>query len=192
QYGVETIIDLRTAEELQRYPNPFAQAGEHGIVYVNVSFVDPAAGPKADFTSLANDYKEMLELFQHRVVEVMKRIAGATPGAVLIHCMGGKDRTGLISALLLDLADVPRDVIGADYALTAECLREVDQEYLEHGPGDRAEREKTLVLYSPRSEVMLDVLAHLDERYGGTEAYLRDGGVTTEEIESLRRRLLPT
>jgi len=190
-FGVHTIIDLRTAEELQRYPNPFAQPGEHGITYTNISFVDPAAGPKADFTSLANDYKDMLDRFQHRVVEVMKTIADAPPGGVLVHCMGGKDRTGLISALLLDLVGVPRDVIGADYALTAECLKEVDEEYLEHGPGDRAERERNLALYSPRAEVMQDVLTHLDQRYGGTEAYLRHGGVTVEEIGRLRRRLVP-
>ena len=95
----------------------------------------------------------------------------------------------MVSALLLDLVGVPRETTAADYALTAESFREYDADYLENGPGTRAEREQFLARNTPRAEYMLDVLTHLDERHGGAEAYLLAAGVIREAIAALRRRL---
>ncbi|MDQ2743950.1 MAG: tyrosine-protein phosphatase [Chloroflexota bacterium] len=196
--GVHAIIDLRFPHEVAEYPNPFARRGNslkqsdrHEIEYANISFVDPAtAASQPEFTTLANNYKDMLDRCSAQVGRVMTTIARAPLGGVLIHCMGGKDRTGIISALLLELAGVPREIIADDYALTEECLRPREQEWLEHGPGTRAEREVLLARSMPRTEVMIEVLAHLDHRYGGVEPYLRGAGVTDEDISRLRGRLL--
>lgn len=188
-YGVRTIVDLRLPRELEEHPNPFARSGSHGIAYRNISFIDPAAAPSPNAESLVQDYTRMLDQFSSSVSDVIQAIARAPEGGVLIHCMAGKDRTGIISALLLDLAGVPRRTIGEDYALTAECLRQSDEEWLENGPGERAERERVLEKYRPRPEVMMAVLAHLDERYGGTEAYLLTAGVPPQDLERLRGRL---
>lgn len=190
-YGIRTIVDLRKPEEIALHPNPFAEAGTHGIEYRNISLVDPAA-PSPGFTTLANDYKGMLDRFQPTMGEIMTAIARSPVGGVLIHCMAGKDRTGIVSALLLALAGVPRETIAADYALTAECLRPVDEEFLRNGPGDRATREAQVATFSPRAEVMCEVLEHLDERHGGVERYLRQAGLTAEDIDSLRVRLAPS
>jgi hypothetical protein len=65
------------------------------------------------------------------------------------------------------------------------------QEWLENGPGERAERERTLEKTAPRPEVMLEVLEHLDARHGGVARYLQQAGVTTGEVHRLRERLLP-
>ena len=192
KYGVRSIVDLRKPDEVAQHPNPFTEAGEHGIAYTNISLVDPAAAPSAEFTTLANDYKGLLDRFQAEIAAIMTAIAEAPEGAVLVHCIGGKDRTGIVSALLLDLAGVPRRAIGDDYALTAECLRPRDQEWLENGPGERAWRERELAKFMPTPQVMLEVLEHLDERYGGVEAYLLQTGVTPEDIARLRERLIPS
>ena len=191
-HGVRSIIDLRLPRELEEYPNPFAEPGDHGIAYTNLSLIDPGrtSEQSEDFTTLAADYQRMLDRYAPQVAAIMTAIAEAPEGGVLIHCMAGKDRTGQVSALLLDLAGVDRETIGADYALTAECLRPRDEEYLENGPGDRAERERLLTLYSPLAEVMIETLAHLDERHGGTERYLLAAGVTPDTIARLRERLL--
>ncbi len=191
EYGVRPIVDLRTPDEVERYPNPFAEAGTHGTRYTNASFVDPSIDQRSDFTTLANDYKAMLDGFQAGVATIMQTIASAPQGGVLVHCMGGKDRTGLVSALLLELVGVPRDTIAADYALTAECLRPRDEEWLEKGPGERADRERQLATYMPRTDVMLEVLEYLDEQYGGVESYLLHAGLAPQDITRLRERLLP-
>ena len=120
----------------------------------------------------------------------MTAVARAPEGAVLVHCAAGKDRTGLISALLLGLVGVPAETIAADYALTAELLRPRDQEWLEHGPGERAEREAILARYAPTAEVMLEVLHQLDRRHGGVERYLLEAGVAPADLDRLRDRLL--
>jgi protein-tyrosine phosphatase len=110
---------------------------------------------------------------------------------VVIHCAAGKDRTGLISALLLGLAGVPADTIAADYAMTAELLRPRDQAWLAGlDPEERAEREAMLARYAPTAEVMLAVLEGLGERFGGVEPYLLATGLGTDDLERLRDRLL--
>lgn len=189
EHGVRTIVDLRLPDEVRQHPNPFTQPGPHGISYTNISFIDPAAGEPASET-IAKEYSVMLGQFQPQVGEAMKAVARAPEGGVMVHCMGGKDRTGLIAALLLDLAGVPREIIGQDYALTAECLRPLDEKYLEHGPGTREEREALVAKYMPTREVMLEVLTDLDERFGGVEAYLRGAGLTAEDLTHLRERLV--
>ena len=189
-YGIRAIVDLRLPDELARHPNPYAEPGDHGIAYTNVSILDPVAGYPPDTLTLAENYLWTLDRFAGYVAEVMAAIAGAPEGGVLIHCAAGKDRTGLISALLLGLAGVPAETIAADYALTAELLRPRDQEWLEHGPGERAEREALAARFAPTAEVMLEVLEGLDRRYGGVEGYLAAAGVSPADLQRLRDRLL--
>ncbi|HYN18224.1 MAG TPA: tyrosine-protein phosphatase, partial [Actinomycetes bacterium] len=171
-YGVRAIIDLRLPHELERDPNPFAEPGDYGVAYRNLSLIDPAAGFPPDTFTLAENYLWMLDRFPVPFAEVMAAIADAPEGGVLIHCAAGKDRTGLISALLLALVEVPADTIADDYALTAEYLRPRDEEWLANGPGDRAEREAMLARFLPSAEVMAEVLDKLTGRYGGVERYL--------------------
>jgi len=188
--GVRAIIDLRRPDELAEHPNPFAEEGDHDITYTNVSLVDPAKSAPENFTTLANDYKRILDTFAPAMAEIMHSIAGAPEGPVLFHCMAGKDRTGMVAAILLDLVGVPRETIAEDYALTQEYLRPLNDEWLENGPGEREDRARDLERFTPSAEVMLEVLAHLDERYGGVEGYLLQAGVSPQDIERLRVRLI--
>jgi protein-tyrosine phosphatase len=190
-YGVQAVVDLRLPAELADHPNPFAEPGDHGVAYTNVSFIDPAAAPPDAATSLAEDYLQMLDRYRSGVAEAMAAIAAAPDGAVVVHCAAGKDRTGLIAALLLGLVDVPAATIAADYAMTAELLRPRERQWLDAVPAEeRAEREAMLARYAPTAEVMLEVLAGLDERFGGVEAYLLAAGVSPAELDRLRDRLL--
>jgi protein-tyrosine phosphatase len=189
-YGVRAIVDLRLPGELDRHPNPFAEPGDHGIAYTNVSILDPGAGFPPDTVTLAENYLWSLERFAALVAAAVAAVARAPEGGVLIHCAVGKDRTGLVSALLLGVVGVPAATIADDYALTAELLRSRDLEWLENGPGERAEREAMLARFAPTAEVMLEVLAKLTERYGGVEPYLLAAGVPPGDLERLRERLL--
>ena len=187
-HGIKSIIDLRMPEEAEQLPNPFAGPGDHGIAYTNVSFINPDVPPPEEFTTLAHDYAGMLDRFQPEVSEIMRTIARAPEGSVLVHCHAGKDRTGLVCALLLELAGVDRETISADYALSEEYLRPLREEELPDEPG---EREKELSKYSPRAEVMVEVLERLDQEYGGAEQYLLRAGLAPQDIARLRERLLP-
>ena len=122
----------------------------------------------------------------------MQTIAYASAGGVALHCNAGKDHPGMIVALLLELVGVARATTGADYALSAECLRLRDDTWVARGAGERAQQTRQVAAEEPRAEVMQAVLEYLDERYRGTELYLRQAGVTSEESLRLRERLLPT
>jgi protein-tyrosine phosphatase len=189
-YGVRSIVDLRLSEEVARHPNPFAEPDAHGVGYANLSFIDPGAPAPPSVSTLAEDYQGMLDRFGQAVAAVVTAIANAPEGGVLVHCAAGKDRTGLVAALLLGLAGVAPETIAADYALTADCLRPRDQEWLENGPGERADREAWLRRVEPTAEVMLEVLDHLAARYGGVEGYLLQAGVAPGDLDRLRSRLL--
>jgi hypothetical protein len=157
---------------------------------MNLPFLDEDIGePASDVASLAEDYMKMLDRFGPRLAAIMKAIARAPEGGVLVHCHAGKDRTGLVTALLLEMARVERETIAADYALSQECLRPSTEEWLANGPGERTERERAVEWFAPRAEVMLAVLEYLDQRYGSVETYLLGSGVAKEDIVRLRRRL---
>ena len=114
----------------------------------------------------------------------------AAPDALpaVVNCTAGKDRTGLIVALLLGLAGVPEETIVADYALSGICLAGV---YLDEAR-ERAESQgfsyNLLVLCDP--DFMRVTLAHLKARYGGIEAYARATGLGDAEIHRLRRAMV--
>jgi protein-tyrosine phosphatase len=190
-YGVRSIIDLRRPHEIDEFPNPFAVRGTHEISYINIPFQDPVAPEEVEPETLAVVYRAMLDQYSKRIAAVMTAIAQAPDGGVLVHCMGGKDRTGLVSAFLLSLVGVAPETIAADYALSEEYLRPREEAYLLNGPGERAERERIVAKYSPKAETMLETLGHLRERHGGVEGYLLNAGVSTADIAALRRRLLP-
>lgn len=191
-YGIRTIVDLRFPHELEEYPHPFAEPGEHGIFYTHRPFIRPGAPspPNLDELSLSENYINMLDRFAPEVSAIVQTIATAPEGGVLVHCAAGKDRTGITSAILLDLVGVDRATIAADYALTAECLEPEMTAWLLNGPGTRDEREQILARNRPRAEVMLQVLDHLDSRYGGAEPYLLHGAMDASTLARIRERLL--
>lgn len=189
-YGVRTIVDLRLPVELEVGPNPFS-ALERDVAYFHHSLLDPEQLLElGGAASLSEHYRDNLAVSGSRIAAILETLAGAEDGAVLFHCQGGQDRTGLISAFLLDTAGVPEEVIVADYALTRECMLEWNTHYLEHGPGERADRERELAFFTPHAQVMLDTLAFLRAEFGGPVGYLRQSGLADSTLDQLRTRLL--
>jgi protein tyrosine/serine phosphatase len=133
-----------------------------------------------------------LDLGEPGVAAVARAIATAVEGGVLVHCHGGKDRTGTVVAVLLNLVGVPDDAIADDYAMSATNLGPLTQEWLDGITSDPDERAQLTELANPTREAMFDTLAYLGERHGGAEPYLRAGGVSDAEIERLRDRLIAT
>ena len=184
-YGVESILDLRWPEEAARYPSPVA-AGLPGVRYQCISLLTRT---EDEWRLRSRDAaKELwkcavLEHVRHELREVLGFIAAAGPGPLLFHCVAGKDRTGLVAALLLALADVDAQAIAHDYALSSENLRaQYLQRYADADPGRILE---ALRCPEEGAHNMLRFLA----RAGGVRAYLRQIGLTDAEIAQLRARL---
>jgi protein-tyrosine phosphatase len=194
-YGVRTVIDLRTPVELTIDPPQFGTGAPRGdaVVSVHAPF-----GTNEEWEGLGVEdlepasarYLRVLEAFPGRVATVVRAIADAPAGGIAIHCHSGKDRTGLIVALLLALVGVAPKEIAADYALSSAWLAPATEAWLEHGPGTREEREREVARTWTYSEVMFGVLDGLEERYGGAAGYLRWAGVEPEVLARLRARLV--
>jgi protein-tyrosine phosphatase len=189
-YGIRSIIDLRLPSELEEKPNPFAVPGDHGVTYIHQSFITPGTPLNMGFPTMVEAYIDGWERHASSIGKVLRAIATAREGGVLFHCNGGRDRTGQIAALLLTLVGVPDETIAHDYALSAEYLRTRDEQYLENGPGERADRERDLVRFRTRPEVMLEALSRLKAAHGDVPPYLRYAGVNDYELDLLRARLV--
>jgi protein tyrosine/serine phosphatase len=133
-------------------------------------------------------YLIFLERFRSNVAAAVRAVAEAPEGGVVIHCVGGKDRTGLLSAFLLHLAGVDDEKIAADYALSEERLRPRHEEWFEAAASEEELERLRRIARTPAAS-MSGVFAELERRYGGVEPYLRGAGVTEEELELVRARL---
>ena len=181
--GVSRIVDLRRPKESVEQ-HPFAD----DEMYVNLPVEDPA-DPKNVTSTMGALYLDMLDARPELFAAALTAIAEAPPGAVVVHCAAGKDRTGLVTALALTVAGAEPDIVATDYALTSERLGpyiEVELAKIE----DAAQRAFWRRHQSTPIEFMLDVLDHLDREHGSVEAYLRSGGMTDEQLSALRERLV--
>jgi len=188
-HGVRTVIDLRTPAEVERDPDPIWH--EHGVDYVLIPQqseqlwreLDPVARTRAQRDSAVLDRRA------EQIVAMARVVAHAVPGGVLIHCLAGKDRTGVAVALLLALVGVSEADIAADYTLSVANLAHELAAALEAAPDDEA-RARLERSYDARPETMLATLAHLRTRHDGAKEYLTRAGLSDADIERIRARLL--
>jgi protein-tyrosine phosphatase len=191
ELGVRDVIDLRSSAELRSEgQGPLA---EHAVRFHHVPLFDAEVRSedreRAAQITLADRYVFLAELAGERIARVVRLLADADTPAVY-HCAAGKDRTGVISALLLGLLGVPDEVIVADYVATRENLdaivdrlRSLDgyRAMLDALPPDTMHAEP---------ETMLEFLARLRETHGSIEAYARQAGLPSDAVARLRERLL--
>lgn len=195
-YGIRTIVDLRFHEEREADPPRdldldvvhVSLFGDQNVATLKefVRALDTAADA-AEYVHWA--YGEWLSRYAANIAAAFCAIAEAPSGGVCIHCMAGKDRTGLVVALLLRLVGVPVDAVAADYAASEEAWRPRHDEWVAEA-ADEAERVRRQRLGPAPAGALAGVLADLDARYGSVADYLRAAGVPDDELDRLCARLL--
>jgi protein-tyrosine phosphatase len=188
-YGIRTVIDLRVQFEVEAEPSEFP-ANSATLHYRNIPLDKYYPSITAMLDSAATReavYCIMLDQYADAVADILRAIADAEPGGVVIHCQAGMDRTGIVAALLLRLAGVLDDAIVADYALSAPRLMPLYEQMA-------AEAGEAMSEPKPASdpETMRAMLAHVDGVPGGLRGYLRAAGLSDAELERLRARLSGT
>jgi protein tyrosine/serine phosphatase len=197
-HGVRTVIDLRGDHERAEDPPaelpvevvhvPFMEAGDAEWDEIAEELEAAVAAAPDVATSTRDVYLIFLERFRANAASAVRAVANAPEGGVVIHCVGGKDRTGLLAAFLLHLAGVDDEEIAADYALSEERLRPRHEAWFEAATSEEELERLRRIAQTPAAS-MAGVFAELDHRYGGVEPYLRGAGVTEEELELVRARL---
>ncbi len=183
EYGLKTVIDLRNADELAPFPNPFEFDEE--IQYHNIPLV---AGDIGDITReligkpaqfLPIFYTMLLDQGKENIKKVLDVIAAHDTGALLFHCTAGKDRTGILSMLLLSIAGVADADIINNYCTTYHYNKENPriQKQMQVTPAE--------VLASSPAYI-ITTMGYLDTKYGSRESYLQSIGVDQANIERIR------
>jgi protein tyrosine/serine phosphatase len=181
--GIRTVVDLRRPTEiaeLGRIPE-FA-----GVDYRHVHLVHQL-WPQSDQTETAQRVAYLVDRYRDMSVEAgdgigvaLRLVAEADAAPLVVHCIAGKDRTGVVAALTLSLLGVDDDTIAADYALT---------EAADHALRVQLGKDPSRISVSP-PEAMLAFLAGLRATHGSVEAYVKGIGVTDDHIEAMRNHLL--
>ncbi|MDO9525009.1 MAG: tyrosine-protein phosphatase [Gemmobacter sp.] len=191
--GVRTVIDLRTAHEVESAPSPFA--GREDVRFVNLPLFDDLAPtimagkdhPMGD--PLLFFYLAALSQRQDAIRAVISIIATADDGAVMFNCTAGKDRTGLIAAILLGLAGVARDDILADYAMTSDLIPELVADLLAVAGQNGVDLTSYARMLESPAPTMEAALGHIDQTHGSVAAYLAAIGVPQSDLSALQERL---
>ncbi|MFG3225523.1 tyrosine-protein phosphatase [Kitasatospora sp. NPDC048194] len=200
---IRTVVDLRDPRET--HPADWAAAEAAGIAVVAAP-VNPATEALTAHMSTmttAADLGEFYVLLAESAPEAVAAAveAAARPGAVLLHCAAGKDRTGLLTALLLDLLDVPVERIVADYARTADALPEIFANLAErhrtalNRPGSSrvtGPDGRHLTIPAPLLEAPAEAMSVFPHRvrthHGGAAAFLPACGVDAATLGAFRAK----
>lgn len=184
--GLRTVLDLRTQVEVDTAPSALDGVTAQ-LTHISILAGDLQALP----LELDAIYRFMIDECGGAIAEAIKVLA--EPGAfpALVHCSAGKDRTGIVVALILAVLGVPDEVIAADYGLSASYLDSertpaIGQLQASTGLGEQL----TKPLLSSPPELILQVLARVRATSGTVDGYLLDHGVRPADLEQLRAALL--
>jgi protein-tyrosine phosphatase len=185
------VIDLRSSGELRVDGRGLLEAEPIRFLHLPIFDGDAAANRDLPVTmDLADRYFSMAEFGLERIGQILTAIAEASEPTVY-HCSAGKDRTGVISALVLTLLDVDAETILHDYALTQERMPQI----AERLSADKGYWTSVIHTLPPdtlhaRPRTMRTFFDRLHAKFGSTRAYVRAAGVTDRSLDQLRERLL--
>lgn len=192
-YSIRTIVDLRARGEIDR--DGIGPLAESPVEYVNYPvFPDPTGVPLESFAIYDEDlgaaYLEGLEGSREAAAAALERMGAPGACPLVFHCNAGKDRTGVLAALILGCIGVTVDAIVADYAVTAERMEPILARYATDPRMPKAPDGGPLPRMGALPGTMQRFLNLLDERFGGARSWMLDAGVSPAAIEGLEAALL--
>lgn len=189
--GLTAVFDLRSPAEVERdgIGNLFA----NGVIHRHVPFVNHVSTERpADYFegSLADLYARMLQGARPCINAVFSALAESDTYPAVFHCAAGKDRTGIISGLLLSALGVPDETIVADYAITDGLM--ADRLEAMRAASSLDSRFGTYPAHILRAEpaTMATTLSAIKQEYGTVPGFLAECDITEGQLDMLRTQLL--
>ncbi|KAF5388337.1 hypothetical protein D9615_000639 [Tricholomella constricta] len=202
--GIATVFDLRSDTEIHKYNTP--QPAIDGVEIIRAPVFQTedyspemmakryqlyASGKTEAFMEL---YSQILDHGSLSFGTILRHIRDSPTGGCILHCTAGKDRTGIIAAILLKLAGVANSAIAEDYALTRvgrEPAREMIMARLSKEPLFASNNEAALNMFTCRHETMLAFLSLLEDKYGGVETYAKQRlALSDDDLSKIRSNIL--
>lgn len=193
-YGVKTVIDLRDEWEVQQFPNVFAESTT--VKFLNLPVIGNHFSHSETWKEETQDYDLLDELYckfidrcQIQIGAIISTIAESMP-TIVFHCYAGKDRTGIITALLLGFVGVSDDLIAKDYSQTNLNITHLIEQWREYAVQHEQDMQRFEVDIGSETTTILRMLNYIKLRYGNVTDYLRVCGVTDNQLEQLRSLLI--
>ena len=183
-HGIRTVIDLRIDDELAEAPSPFRE----GLTYRHAPFTAARMMGlhRAEVDGTMSDELRRLAVPGGGLGAAVSAIADSEPG-IIIHCLAGRDRTGIVVAVTLAAIGVPDDEIVADYVASDTELADEYVRFKGVNPDTASDMDAAI---ERRASTMSEVLTTLQLAFGGAAAYLRAAGVSAAEIDAIRAKLV--
>ena len=185
---VVTVVDLQNPDQIQNCPIPSAQ-------YHNIPFLEGMAAGVLSNTDqdpverLTATYLWILRNAGEQIAYALNILAKGDNLPAVVHCSAGKDRTGVLSALVLGILGVSEKDIIEDYATTNQVITEIIRR-LSAIPGNEHLRSRPATYFQAHPKVMESVLAEIQNVYGDAVSYVKSQGVSESTIAQLQRVLL--
>ena len=183
-HGVRTVLDLRGDDEAAETPSPYRE----GVTYRHVPFnsLRMFALHRAAHDGTLPDVLRAIAVPGGGLADAVGAIADAEP-AIVLHCTAGRDRTGLVVAVVLAAIAVPDAEIVADYVASDDALVEEYERFKAAHPERAADLDDGV---AKRGWVMVETLATLRESFGGAAEYLHLAGVPPRQLAAIRAKLV--
>ncbi|MFI6867476.1 tyrosine-protein phosphatase [Nocardia sp. NPDC050406] len=193
--GLRTVIDLRLPDEVER--EGYGLIGEAAVTIANLpirkspqsSLAARDLVPDKTRVDMVDLYGQLLRGSPEHIVESVRLIIDPDRASVLFHCAAGKDRTGVLAAVLLDAVGVDHAAIAHDYALTNERMQRV-RDRLDALPSYEGLPPVSTGILAVEPSVMLRFLDNIHTEYGGTAKWLLANGLSEQELDRLREVLV--
>jgi protein-tyrosine phosphatase len=191
-----SVVDLRSSFEVERHGMGLLSGAT--LKYHNIAFIPDTGDPESnerrfkDLTNLGDFYLYLVgeKDFNRHLIEALEIIAEPENQPLVFNCAVGKDRTGILAAILLSLLDVPEADIIADYALSAPYMEEMLQRIKREPPAADSSPPIPDVFWSATPESMALFLATLRREHGSIAAYLKAQGAPASLVSRLEKALL--
>ncbi len=188
--GIRTVIDLRSGSELER--GRF-DVDAHPVAFHHFPFIEEL--PDAEEFDrqpglLGSQYQEILRDAGPQIMAALEVLAAPDALPAVFHCTAGKDRTGVLSALVLTVLGVDEPTVVADYALSGEAMLRLRAKLILKYPEGRETIENIDEVFSAEPTQMEQLLDHLRDEYGSAEEYLAQVGARSDLVEALQAALL--
>lgn len=163
-FGVRTVVDLRDPREIAKFPYPFTSEDLAGVAILNAPLISAAEWEAIKDPALANEgYVLTPKLSSANIVAALRLIAEAPNSPIVVHCHEGRERTGMVVALLLELADVSDRDIADDWTLSEPSTM--------------------------KGSAITAMLEYMRRECGTVASFLTTSGLATDHIDALRLRL---
>jgi protein-tyrosine phosphatase len=190
ELGIRTVVDLRSGQEVEQ--SRF-NVDAHPVTFHHYPFIKALPDPEEFARApgfLGTQYTEMLDGAAPQIIGALSALATPDACPAVFHCTAGKDRTGLLSALVLSLLGVPEETVVADYALSGDAMARLRAKLTVKYPDGKTLIADSDALFSADPANMVALFAHLRDRYGTAAGYAEAVGVPSDVVTRLRHTFL--